>query len=126
MVDPATNGFIGDSNAAFRQQIFDVTKAQGETQIEPDRRLDDFGRKPVLLVADFLHSLGQRTVSEAASPNCRDNALVSPPAFPRMARFSTSLKLKTGPDALCLMSRKPLPRVSRLARSCRIAREIDE
>jgi len=36
--------------------------------------LDDFGREAVPLVAYFLHPLGYLTASEAASPNCRDNA----------------------------------------------------
>src|SRR5262249_40582800 len=60
---------------AFRQHIFDVAKAQGEPQIEPDRLLDDFGGKPVPFVADFLHPLGYRTASEAASKICRDKAI---------------------------------------------------
>ena len=58
MAHPVANGFIEDRNAVFRQQILDVTKAQGETQIEPNRPLDDFRRKPVPSVADFLHALG--------------------------------------------------------------------
>ena len=45
MVHPAPNCFIRDCDAAFRQQIFDIAKAQGEPQIEPDRLLDDFSRE---------------------------------------------------------------------------------
>src|ERR1700745_1091142 len=74
MVDPATSGLIGQNDPAFRQQILNVAKAQSETQIEPYRLLDDFGRKPVPFVAVFLHPLGYRTVAEAASPNRRDKA----------------------------------------------------
>src|SRR5262249_31871559 len=74
MVDPAAHGLIGEYDPAFRQHIFDVAKAQGEPQIEPDRLLDDFGGKPVPFVADFLHPLGYRTASEAASKICRDKA----------------------------------------------------
>jgi hypothetical protein len=58
MVHPAPNGLIRDRNAAFCQQIFDVTKAQGKPQIEPDRLLDDFGGEPLPFVADFIHALG--------------------------------------------------------------------
>ena len=63
--------------AALRQQIFNVAKAQGEPQIEPDCLLDDFGREPVAFVADFPHRLGYLTEGEAASSNRRDNALFS-------------------------------------------------
>src|ERR1019366_10429958 len=59
---------------AFRQQIFDVAKAQCEPEIEPDRLLDDLRREPVPAVADFLHPLGYRTASGTASPKRRDNA----------------------------------------------------
>src|ERR1700741_24369 len=74
MVHPAPNGFIGDRNAAFRQQIFDVAKAQGEPQIEPDCPPDDFSREPVAFVANFPHPLGYLTEGEAASSNRCDNA----------------------------------------------------
>ncbi len=37
------------------------------------RLLEDFGREPVPLLADYLQPLGYVIVSEAASPNCRDN-----------------------------------------------------
>jgi hypothetical protein len=50
------------------QQIFDVAKAQGEPDIEPDRLLDDFGREPAPLVADFLQPLRYLNASEGASP----------------------------------------------------------
>src|ERR1700738_2862736 len=55
MVHPAAHRLIGDQDAAFRQQIFDVARAQREPNIEPDRLLDDFGREPVPLEAYFLH-----------------------------------------------------------------------
>ena len=41
MIYPAPNGLVGDHDAAFRQQVFDVTEAQCEPEIEPDRLLDD-------------------------------------------------------------------------------------
>ena len=45
MIDPAPDGLIGDDNAAFGQQIFDVAEAEREAKIKPDRVLDDFGGK---------------------------------------------------------------------------------
>src|ERR1700738_2763472 len=74
MIHPAPNGLVGDHDAAFRQQVFDVTEAQCEPEIEPDRLLDDLWRKAVAAIADFLHSRGYRTASGTASPKRRDKA----------------------------------------------------
>jgi hypothetical protein len=60
MIHPAPNGFVGDRDAAFRQQIFDVAEAQGEPEIEPDRLMNDLWREPVSAVADLLDPLGYR------------------------------------------------------------------
>jgi hypothetical protein len=38
-------------DTAFRQQIFDVAKAQGKPDVKPDRLLDDLGRKAIAGVA---------------------------------------------------------------------------
>ena len=43
------SALVADHDAPFRQQVFVVAKAQGEPEIEPERVLDDFGRKPVPL-----------------------------------------------------------------------------
>ena len=37
----------GKPESAFRQQIFDVAEAQREPNVEPNRVLDDFGRKAI-------------------------------------------------------------------------------
>jgi hypothetical protein len=58
MVHPAANWLIRDRNPAFRQQILNIAKAQGEPEIEPNRLLDDLGRETVSVVADFLYRLG--------------------------------------------------------------------
>jgi len=68
---------VGDHDASFCQQVFDVTEAQCEPEIEPDRLLDDLWRKAVAAIADFLHSLGYRTASGTASSKYRDSALTS-------------------------------------------------
>src|SRR5258708_4104629 len=60
MVDPAPNGLVGDRNAAFCQQIFDVAQAQGEPEVEPDRLLNDRWWEAITTVADFLHPVGYR------------------------------------------------------------------
>ena len=54
IVQPAPDGLVGDHDPAFRQQIFDVAEAQRESNIEPDRVLDDFGRKAIATIADFI------------------------------------------------------------------------
>jgi hypothetical protein len=45
LVHPTPNRLIRHRHSAFRSKIFDVTQAQGESQIEPDRLVDDLGRK---------------------------------------------------------------------------------
>jgi hypothetical protein len=67
MVHPAPNGLIGQSDPAFRQQIFDVAEAQGEPEIERDCPMNDLKREPVTAVADFLHCLGDWTARATAS-----------------------------------------------------------
>ena len=68
MIDPTPDRLIGDDDPTFRQQIFDVAKTQREPKIEPDRVLDDFGRKAIAAIADFDHlgRYGYRSVT--ASP----------------------------------------------------------
>jgi hypothetical protein len=70
MVQPAPDGLIGDHDPAFRQQIFDVAEAQGEPNLEPDRVLDDFGRKAIAAIADFDHRgwYGYRSVTASPPP----------------------------------------------------------
>jgi hypothetical protein len=76
MIYPASDGFAGDRNPAFRQQNFDIAKAQGEPEIKPDRLLNDLARISVSVVADFLHRHGYRTAEGTATPDCRDNAFI--------------------------------------------------
>jgi hypothetical protein len=68
MVYPPPDRFVGDRDPTFRQQIFDVAKAQGEPKIEPDRLMNDLRREPISVVADFLHRPGYRAAKEIASP----------------------------------------------------------
>src|SRR5262249_56992985 len=74
MVHPPAHCFISNRNAAFCQQIFDIAKAQGKSQIEPDRLLDDLGREPIPFVANFLIPLA---TEPQAGPQAR-NAVTKP------------------------------------------------
>src|SRR5216683_2456154 len=67
VVYPAPNGFVGDGNAAFCQQVFDVAQAQGEAEVEPDRLLNDRWRESVATVADSLHPVGYRAATGTAT-----------------------------------------------------------
>src|SRR5260370_2655713 len=67
VVYPAPNGLVGDRNAAFCQQVFDVAQAQREPEVEPDRLLNDLGRESVAAVADSLHPVGYRAARGTAT-----------------------------------------------------------
>jgi len=47
---PASHRLIGDFEAALDEEILDIAVAQGEAKIQPNRMLDDRGRKPVATV----------------------------------------------------------------------------
>src|SRR5260221_10623955 len=44
---PSPDGLVTDLQPALRQQILDITVAQGEAQVEPHRVPDHIGRKAV-------------------------------------------------------------------------------
>ena len=46
LLHPAPNGFVGDVEPALGEEILDVSVAEREAQVEPDRMLDDNRRKP--------------------------------------------------------------------------------
>jgi hypothetical protein len=48
--------FIGDVEPAFGEQFLHVAVAQGETEIEPDRVLDDLRRKAMAAIAEQSHA----------------------------------------------------------------------
>lgn len=49
LVGPASYGLICDVDPAFGEHFFDVAQARGEAEIEPHRKADRVGRKPVAL-----------------------------------------------------------------------------
>lgn len=46
------DGFVRDSDAAVREEVFDVTEAQGEATVEANGVADDGGRESVARIAD--------------------------------------------------------------------------
>src|SRR5271157_5149431 len=78
MVHPTPNRLIRHRHSAFRQQIFDVTQAEGEPEVEPYCLVNDLGRETIPAVADFLHPLGYSATGRTASPTRRDNAFFAP------------------------------------------------
>jgi len=67
VVHPTPNGLVGKPNTAFRQQVFDVAQAQGESEIEPDRLMDDLRWEAKPGVADLVHSGGYHSARGIAT-----------------------------------------------------------
>src|SRR5271157_5938773 len=55
MVHPTPNGLVGHRHSALRQQILDVTQAEGEPEVEPYCLVNDLGRETIPGVADLVH-----------------------------------------------------------------------
>src|ERR1700677_4657098 len=49
-----------------RNSHFDVTKAEREPEIEPDRLVNDLRREPISGIADFRHALRLRRIQSAS------------------------------------------------------------
>jgi len=47
---PFANGLIGHDDSAFKQDLFDITEAQTEPEVQPDGVADDFHGKAVILI----------------------------------------------------------------------------
>src|SRR5271166_6550276 len=58
MVHPTPNGLVGHRHSALRQQILDVTQAEGEPEVEPYCLVNDLGRETIPGVADLVHPRG--------------------------------------------------------------------
>ena len=48
---PLADGFMGDVDTAFKEQLLDIAVAQREAVIEPDAMADDLAGKAVMFVA---------------------------------------------------------------------------
>ena len=53
---PTPHRFIGDVEPALGEQFLHVAVAQREAEIEPDRVLDDLGRKTMAAIAERSHA----------------------------------------------------------------------
>src|SRR3954453_2084052 len=51
LVRPLSDGFVGDDDAASRQQLLNHAKPEGEAEVQPDGMADDLGREPIPGVA---------------------------------------------------------------------------
>ena len=60
---PESDGFVADTNASFGEQILDITIAQIEAMVEPDRVTDDVGRKSVTLIGIHHRIIDQRRLT---------------------------------------------------------------
>ena len=54
--EPATHGFVGNIQSAFGQKLLDVTKAEREAGIHPDRHLDNGRWKTVTTIGVLVHA----------------------------------------------------------------------
>src|SRR5271157_374432 len=55
MIHPTPNRLVRYRHSALRQQILDVTQAEGEPEIEPYCLLNDLRRETIPGVADLVH-----------------------------------------------------------------------
>src|SRR5208283_2818126 len=55
MVHPTPNRLIRHRHSALRQQILDVTQAEGEPEVEPYCLVNDLGRETIPGAADLVH-----------------------------------------------------------------------
>src|SRR4029077_12215684 len=77
VVHPAAHGLGRHRDLALREQILDVTKAECEPEVEPNRLMYDLGRKPISGVADFPHTLGYSAYVHPTSCGRRDKAVTT-------------------------------------------------
>jgi hypothetical protein len=70
MIHPTAHGFVENRDPTLGQQILDVTKADGEPEIEPDRVINDFRREPISRIADFSYTpwLARLSTSNKLTP----------------------------------------------------------
>src|SRR5262245_30398799 len=72
---PLANGLIGHDHSTLKQELFDITKAQAEAEVQPHGVADDLGRKAVILIfrgggwyvhdATLTHCMGAQQVDNA-------------------------------------------------------------
>jgi len=85
---PESNGFVADANASFGEQVFDISMAEIESMVEPNRVTDDVGRKSVTLISIHHQIIDQRqltcqypTETLKGTPNTSSTLQAQPFAF---------------------------------------------
>jgi hypothetical protein len=67
LLAPLPDGLVREDDSAFREEVLDVSKAQTESVIQPNRVTDDMGRKPVPMVTTHVavhhQSLARRSLT---------------------------------------------------------------
>ena len=55
---PPANQFVGNFYVPLSKELFNITEAQAESMIEPNRIADDLGRKSMAVISGFalVHS----------------------------------------------------------------------
>src|SRR5271165_7419120 len=93
MVHPTPNGLVGHRHSALRQQILDVTQAEGEPEVEPYCLVNDLGRETIAGVADLVHPRGAtrpprtpQAQSAVTMPSKPPQLIFSARSAPRTAR----------------------------------------
>src|SRR5271157_6562933 len=83
MVHPTPNRLVRHRHSALRQQILDVTQAEGEPEVKPYRLLDDLGRETIPAVADLVHPRG--ATRPPRTPQARSAVTMPPVVLPSPA-----------------------------------------
>src|ERR1700722_19274277 len=114
VVHPAAHGLVRDRDPALRKQILDVTKAEREPEIEPNRLINDLWRGPISSVADFPHSLGYSGYIHPTSCRRRDKAMAGaqrrlPWRLRRRPANDEGLRAQNGRQQRPSRPRLPLP-----------------
>jgi hypothetical protein len=92
VVHPAAHGLVRDRDPALRKQILDVTKAEREPEIEPNRLMYNLWREPISGEADFPHTLGY---SAYVHPTQATAGVTKPPEV-TPAQFATCGEVEHG------------------------------
>ncbi len=60
---PKSDGCVANNDASLREQVFDITIAEVESMLEPDRVTDDVGRKSVTLISIHRQIIDQQQLT---------------------------------------------------------------
>ena len=60
---PKSDGFVANNDASLREQVFDITIAEVESMVQPDRVTDDVGRKSVTLISIHHRIIDQQQLT---------------------------------------------------------------